>query len=188
VSQKAQFKDVRHIVRVVVIIVVVAVGFLVARFATVPKSFGQYGHYRGESLDEDMSLPVILQSPQTCRECHEEETGEWPGYEVWQKGKHSSLICENCHSNCQEHVEARGKEPDLKKDVITKDPTPQRCLMCHYGLAAKPKVLPLCLPDKHHAGYLKLLEQPATKTLSCTVGGCHTDFRPHNPKLVKKTQ
>jgi len=185
VSQKVQFKDVRHIIRVAAIVVVVVVGFLIARFATVPKSFGQYGHYRGASLDEDMSLPVILQSPQTCHQCHDEQKGEWPGFEVWQKGKHSSLTCENCHSKCQEHVEARGKEPDLKRDVITKDPTPQRCLMCHYGLAARPKVVPLCLPDEHHAEYLKLLEEQTQEVLSCTM--CHPDYRPHNPKLAKKT-
>lgn len=63
--------------------------------------------------------------------------------------------------------------------------------MCHYGLTARPKVVLLCLPDQHHAKYveqLKLMKKEETEALSCRMGGCHMDFRPHNPVYVKKTQ
>jgi len=189
VSQRIKFKDVRHIVHVAIVALVVIATFVIARSLSVPESFGQYGHYRGKAIEERMNPDrrnplIIFQGAQTCLECHEEETGMWPGFEAWQKGKHSSVTCENCHSNVEEHVQRRRADPTLEKFVIGKDGSPQRCLMCHYGLAARPKVVPLCEPDENHAEYLEALKQETEEVLGCTV--CHEDFRPHNPKLPKK--
>ncbi len=184
VSERMKFKDVRHIVHAAIILVVVVVGFLIARWATVPKSFGQYGHYRGASIAEDQSFPVILQSAGACKECHEKERGMWPGFDVWQKGKHSAVTCENCHSNVRQHVERMKARPESKEFLVTKDPKPQRCLMCHFALAARPKVAPLCVPDDNHAEYLKLIKEQTEEILGCTT--CHEDYLPHNPKLEKK--
>lgn len=190
-ADRIRFKDIRHIVHVAVIIVVVMVGFLVARALTVPTSFGQYGHYRGESIQERQGLPVILENPETCRECHEDELKRdpdtvaiWPGLDVWQKGKHGALTCANCHGNLKEHVARRRIDSTLKEFVVTKDNRPQLCLLCHHAMVARPKVLPMFDPAlEEHASYLELLKEEQVEILGCNV--CHPSYRPHDPKLTE---
>lgn len=180
-----KFRDVRHIVHMAIIVVVVIVGFLIARYATVPRSFGQYGHYRAASIEERMSLPVILQGAQSCRECHEEaierkgQPTMWLGYQAWREGGHSSNTCENCHSNCKEHIELRRAQPDVKKDVITINRSRQHCLMCHTALAARPKKFKL-YDAETHAGYYEAME--FEEDVSCTK--CHV---PHSPDTFPET-
>ncbi|MBW1824527.1 MAG: cytochrome C, partial [Deltaproteobacteria bacterium] len=40
----------KHITRLLIIILVLVVGFLVVRSLLIPKSFGNYGHYRGDNI------------------------------------------------------------------------------------------------------------------------------------------
>ena len=178
-SEPIKLKDVRHILHVAVILVVLIGGFIAVRSAVVPKSFGEFGHYRGASLQERMALPVVFQGAETCKECHEDERGDlWPGYVEWQKGKHSALECENCHTNAAKHVERRRADPTAEEFVVTKDPSPKLCLTCHDGVIGRPKVLPLHDP-KEHAEYLEMLEKDeSTRCIEC-----HEDYRPHNPEL-----
>lgn len=136
-TQRIKFKDVRHIVHVAIVILVVLAGFIIVRSASVPKSFGQYGHYRGASLEERMALPVVFQSAAYCFDCHEEESGEvWVGAEYWQEGKHSVNTCLNCHSKA---VPPEEKSPCSAGFVRPKDMSDNLCLMCHGVLAARPK-------------------------------------------------
>lgn len=185
-----KLKDIRHIIHVAVIIVVVIVAFVIIRAISVPGSFGQYGHYRGESLKERMDLPVILEGALTCLECHEDERGGmWPGYEVWKAGKHGSVSCANCHGNLKEHVARRRKDPTLEEFVVTKDKSPQKCISCHTALAAKPAFLPLFKEDEHHQPFLELLKQASPEELAeigCMM--CHPTYVPHNPKLAEKDE
>jgi len=185
VPERITFKDIRHIVHVAILVIVVLIAFLIARALTVPRSFGDYGHYRGASIKERQEFPVTLQTPQTCKECHEEERGDWwPAFEAWQNGKHSSLTCANCHSNLKEHVRRRKKDPTLEKFVVTKDNAPHLCLLCHHAMAARPKVLPLFDPTQEdHANYLELLKEEMEEVIGCNI--CHPTYRPHNPELPK---
>jgi len=143
VTQRIKFKDVRHIVHVGIIILVVLAGFVIARWVSVPKSFGQYGHYRGKSIEERMNLDgrdplVIFRSAAYCLDCHEEESGEvWVGAEYWQEGKHSANTCLNCHSKAAPGEE---KSPCSAGFVRPRDTSNNLCLMCHGVLAARPRV------------------------------------------------
>jgi hypothetical protein len=186
VAEPIKFKDIRHIIHVAILVVLVLVGFLTVRALTVPESFGQYGHYRGTSLEERQNLDVILLTPQTCTECHEDERGDWwPGFEAWQNGGHSSLTCANCHGNLNEHVERRRKDPTAEKFVVTKDDSWQLCLVCHHAMAARPAVLPIFDPAREdHANYLKLTKKEMEEVSGCSM--CHPTYRPHNPELPKK--
>lgn len=196
--QGIRFKDIRHIIHAAILIAVGIVGFLVARALTVPKSFGQYGHYRGDSIQENQDLSVILETPETCRECHDDELKRkpdepavWPGLDAWQKGKHGSLTCANCHGNLKEHVERRRKDPTSETFVVTKDNRPQLCLLCHHAMVARPKVLPIFDPKREeHASYMEVLKEEQEKQkeegeeeqdIGCTM--CHPSYRPHDPKL-----
>ena len=47
-----KFKDAEHLVRLAVAFAVVLLVFLLLREHFIPKSFGEYGHYRGDALAE----------------------------------------------------------------------------------------------------------------------------------------
>jgi hypothetical protein len=52
------FKDAGHLFRFAGLFVLAFLVFLVVRHFVVPKSFGQYGHYRGASMGEIAAHPV----------------------------------------------------------------------------------------------------------------------------------
>jgi hypothetical protein len=191
VADPIRFKDFRHLVHAAVLIAAVMVAFLVVRALIVPQSFGQYGHYRGESIQERQNLPVILEYPETCRECHEEELKRdpkepavWPGLDTWQTGKHGSLTCANCHGNLKEHVERQRMDPAPTEFVVTKDIRPQLCLLCHHAMVARPAVLPIFDPkEEDHVNFLAVLEEELDEIVGCDI--CHPSYRPHDPKLTE---
>ena len=47
------FKDVGHLFRFAGLFVLAFIIFLVVRAYVVPRSFGQYGHYRGAAIGDD---------------------------------------------------------------------------------------------------------------------------------------
>jgi len=73
-----KFKDAEHIVRLAVACAVVLVLFLLVRAHFIPKSFGQYGHYRGDALAELSSKPVVFAGHQTCEQCHKSSLRSLP--------------------------------------------------------------------------------------------------------------
>ena len=178
-----KFKDIQHIIHVAAIIAVVIVAFVIVRALSVPGSFGQYGHYRGESLKERMDLPVILESSLTCQECHEEERGGmWPGYEIWKTERHSSVSCANCHGNLKEHVARRRVDLELEDFVVTKEKSIEKCFGCHLPLVAKPATQPLFTTDEPmHVGFVQAQKEgeASEEDLAFLCLQCHP---PHNPK------
>ena len=169
-SEQIKFEDVRHIVHVAVIILVVIVAFVIVRSLTLDKSFGQYGHYRGASLEERKKLPVIFQGVETCWECHEEESGEvWVGSEFWLDGKHSSNTCMNCHSKA---IPPGEKTPCSAGFVRPRDTSNNLCLICHGVLAARPKA-PEAYDKKRHIEEHE--EEEGQKCIECHV--------PHYPAI-----
>ena len=65
------FKDAGHLFRFAGLFVLAFIVFLVVRgHFVVPKSFGQYGHYRGAAISEIAARPVKFAGHQTCETCH----------------------------------------------------------------------------------------------------------------------
>ena len=60
------FKDIEHLLRLAAVIVTGLVAFVILRAAVVPRSFGQYGHYRGAAIGEIASRPVALAGHEAC--------------------------------------------------------------------------------------------------------------------------
>jgi hypothetical protein len=68
-----RLKDAGHLFRFAGLFVLAFLVFLVVRGYVVPKSFGQYGHYRGAAIGEIASHPVKFAGHQTCETCHTDE-------------------------------------------------------------------------------------------------------------------
>ena len=64
------FKDAGHLFRFAGLFVLAFLVFLVVRHYVVPKSFGQYGHYRGAAMGEIAAHPVKFVGHDTCEGCH----------------------------------------------------------------------------------------------------------------------
>ena len=85
------FKDAGHLFRFAFLFVIAFVAFLVIRHFVVPKSFGQYGHYRGAAIAEIAAKPIKFAGHDTCETCHADIL------DAKKSGKHANVNCEACH-------------------------------------------------------------------------------------------
>ncbi len=98
--------------------------FLVARHFLIPESFGKYGHYRADSIDEIGALPIKYAGKAACIECHEIEA------ELLASDAHSNLSCEVCHGPGAQHADDYEIKP-------VKSGTREVCGRCHSLIAAR---------------------------------------------------
>ncbi|MHC4141559.1 MAG: cytochrome C [Planctomycetota bacterium] len=121
----------KHIIRAVLLLILIAVVFVVVRHFLIPRSFGDYGHYRSDSIAEIAARPLAHGGPQACVECHAEDT-EWVLAE-----EHGSVACEVCHAPLVTHVVGGEKIADMRVRRTT-----ELCAWCHQRLAARPATFP----------------------------------------------
>lgn len=100
--------------------------FLLIRYLLVPDSFGQYGHYRGEALNEIAASEMRVASKAMCVDCH------WDVQEVIDNDVHANLSCIICHGPGLAHVE------DPSPDNIEKMSERELCGKCHQMNPARP--------------------------------------------------
>jgi hypothetical protein len=148
------FKDAGHLFRFLGLFVVAFLVFLLVRGFVVPKSFGQYGHYRAAAIDEIAARPIAFAGHQACSDCHT-DVQETKG-----KGKHAGVSCEACHGALAKHAAdpANVTPPKLDTGVL--------CARCHAASAAKPKFFPQVDTAAHSNGV-----------------PCETCHQPHNPAI-----
>jgi len=180
------YKDAGHLFRFAGLFVLAFLVFLVVRHYIVPKSFGEYGHYRGAAIGEIAAHPAKFAGHETCEGCHSDVQ------DVKMKGKHAHVNCEACHGALIERVPAAPQPaPNLYRRLIAlvnppapiessfirhaDDPgsvipplpdTAVLCARCDTASAAKPKGFPQVDPAEHAQG------------LAC--GSCH---KPHDPGM-----
>lgn len=116
-------KHALHIIGVVISVLIVAIiGFMV-KAQLVPESFGIYGAYRAEAIDEEAHRTVRHGTSASCFGCHPYEATSHL------EGDHKTISCEFCHGTYADHV-AKGKKtgtlPVKKGTEIT-----TLCLRCH---------------------------------------------------------
>ena len=87
----SRFKDAGHLFRFAFLFVVAFFVFLVVRHFVVPKTFGEYGHYRGAAIGEIAARPVHFAGHETCETCHADIL------DTKNTGKHANVNCEACH-------------------------------------------------------------------------------------------
>ena len=143
----------RHITRLLTIIGVVVVGFIVVRSLLIPDSFGEYGHFRGANLKEQMAISPLYQGADQCKECHQSQ------YSDWQESGHLSVTCEVCHGHWEIH------NGNLK--TMTAVTTSDACLICHQKLAGRPETLSQIESFVQHLTDQELSEEDATGCVDC---------------------
>lgn len=112
----------RLVVTAVGILVFAGAGLVVKQFL-IPDSFGRYGHFRADAIDEAAALPVRHGTNQSCFKCHPYEAG------IHKAGLHRTISCEFCHGTYGDHVAGNrkiGTLPVKKDQDIT-----YLCLRCH---------------------------------------------------------
>ena len=134
------FKDAGHLFRFAGLFVLAFLIFLVVRHYIVPKSFGQYGHYRGASIGEIAARPVKFAGHETCETCHSDEAAKKSS------GKHAHVNCEACHGALANHADDPGTVTPVLPDMAV------LCVRCHTASAAKPKGFPQIDPASHYQG------------------------------------
>lgn len=148
------FKDTGHLLRFAGLFVVAFLVFLVVRGFVVPKSFGEYGHYRGAAISETAARPIAFAGHQACNDCHADIQ------DAKSKGKHAGVNCEACHGALAKHAAdpTNVNPPKLDTAVL--------CARCHAASAAKPKNFPQVEIAAHSNGVT-----------------CETCHNPHSPAI-----
>ena len=147
-------KDAGHLLRFALLFVIAFVAFLVIRHFVVPKTFGEYGHYRGAAIGEIAARPVHYAGHDTCETCHADIA------ETKKAGKHTTVNCEACHGPLQIHADDPSIQPPKLDTAVL-------CIRCHAASAAKPKGFPQVDADQHSGGL-----------------PCETCHKPHSPALA----
>lgn len=150
----SRFKDFEHLFRVAFVFVAGSIGFLIVRSILVPKSFGQYGHYRGNAVVDARRHPMAYAGHQACETCHPDVVA------VKTPGKHSHVNCEACHGALEKHAEDPGNVQPAKLDTAV------LCARCHGANGARPKHFPQVDAAEHSAGL-----------------PCDTCHQPHSPVI-----
>jgi hypothetical protein len=149
------FKDAGHLFRLAAVFAVGCLVFVGMRAFLVPKSFGQYGHYRGNAIAEIAARPVNYAGHQACEDCHADVL------EKKKNGRHVHVNCEACHGPLAKHADDPGSVQPAKLDTAV------LCVRCHEANAAKPKGFPQVASADHSSGL-----------------ACDTCHQPHSPAIV----
>lgn len=146
-----QFKLPPQIFRVVLLTLGVVVSYLTARQLLTPASFGDYGFYRGDALEEMASETPVFAGRKACDECHSEITAKLA------EGDHKRLSCEVCHGVSLKHV----SNPDIAPIKLTGS----YCIRCHEANPSRPAWFHQITVKNHYA------EQKCTE--------CHVPHQPN---------
>jgi hypothetical protein len=147
-------KDAGHLFRFAGLFVLAFLVFWGIRGFVVPKTFGQYGHYRGSAITDIAAKQMKFAGHQACEECHTDIA------ETKAHGSHAHVNCEACHGPLANHA------GDPTSVVPQKPDSAVLCAKCHTASAAKPKGFPQVNPEEHSGGM-----------------PCATCHNPHSPAM-----
>jgi hypothetical protein len=129
--------DYRHAYPLAIIVVVMVTAALIVRACFVPETFGDFGHYRANSIDEEASRLPRHGGRAACTECHDDVAA------IHAKDAHSTIECETCHGVGGAHIE----DPDV---AMLRADAKADCLVCHRVLNARPGSFPQVEWQKHY--------------------------------------
>ena len=121
-----------HVKRIVLGLVVFAVIGLLGKMLLTPKSFGTYGHYRADTIEEEAHLKIRHGTNASCFSCHQHEA------DIHLKGRHKTISCEFCHGPYADHIKDGKKVGTLP--VKRGEEIRVLCLRCHNkAIQARPE-------------------------------------------------
>ena len=77
----------------------------------IPRTFGQYGHYRAAAITEISQRPLHYAGHDACETCHSDVL------DVKKAGKHAHVNCEACHGPQAKHADDPGSVTPAKIDT-----------------------------------------------------------------------
>lgn len=147
------FKDIEHLIRLAVAMALGVLAFVLLRAVVIPRSFGQYGHYRGDAIREIAARPIAFAGHAVCESCHIDAVDQK------KLGKHVVVPCEACHGALAGHSEDPSVTPPKLDTAVI-------CVRCHEANSAKPKAFPQVVTADHSDGI-----------------ACDTCHQPHRPAI-----
>lgn len=152
-------KDTAHLWVMAMGLALVGVFYVIVRTVVVPPSFGEFGHYRGDSLRENAAIPRNLVSASECLDCHVAQA------EKFKASPHHEVHCGQCHGDLLKHFDdctraakAAGKAPDKSVGAVKCDVSGLKletirvaCVRCHVQLVGRPEKFPTINPGEHLA-------------------------------------
>jgi hypothetical protein len=127
----------QQIKRLISVFVIFIVFFLIMRQVLKPVSFGEIGHFRALSIQENKMKELHYAGSENCFKCHEDIRTEKS------LGKHRQLKCEVCHEAGLKHSLYAGQFKDavLPDSLVLFKPTERKnCAICHLLNAARIKI------------------------------------------------
>ncbi len=134
------FKDIEHLLRLAGLFAAGLLFFLIVRAVMVPEDFGDLGHYRSGSLEDNRDEAIVLAGREACAECHPDAA------EVIRQDGHRGVGCEACHGALADHA---GEPTEFAPERL--DPA-RLCPVCHQEKAAISDAFPQVDAAEHSGG------------------------------------
>ncbi|MCF6184720.1 MAG: hypothetical protein L3J56_08890 [Bacteroidales bacterium] len=115
----------QQIKKLLIVFTIVFGIFFIIKYALKPKSFGEFGHYRGLAIIENENKQVKYVGIEACNECHDDIVS------YKKEGPHVNLQCEVCHGPGYLHIQ----DPETNKLIIPSKR--ENCGICHQKNAAR---------------------------------------------------
>ena len=135
----SRFRIPPQIIRLLLVTAGILLSYYVARLFLIPESFGKYGWYRADVLQEYQTLPVTYGGAANCAECHTDVA------EMKMKGGHKWIACESCHGPLAAHATDQSVMP---KKMLDRN----FCVRCHEQNPSRPAGLPQVVSAEHSQG------------------------------------
>jgi len=128
----------QQIKRLIIVFTIFIVLFLIIQQVLKPSSFGVFGHYRANAIQENTVRELHYAGSAKCSKCHDDIHFDKS------LGFHAKLKCEVCHGPGLKHAlyADKYKGKDLPDSLILYKPDNRKdCAVCHQKNAARIKIL-----------------------------------------------
>lgn len=127
-----------QIKRHLIILAILIAAFVVFQQLMIPESFGELGHYRANSLEDNELFDIHYAGQESCYECHEDIS------DLKEMDLHYDLSCETCHGPGTDH----NLSPDSVELFIPDDRN--FCGLCHAKNTARNEDAVFQIESKEH--------------------------------------
>jgi hypothetical protein len=155
------------------LLLIVISGLFFLKSSLTPPSFGEFGSYRGASVQEIMAKKTVHLGVENCKSCHKKQ------WKRWRKKAHKVVVCETCHGAGGRHgIKQIEPRPDpLRTKAYLRRNAGELCLSCHLASPGTTGKITTVRVEKHLAQF-KIL--PGTKKYdkSKQCVNCHKGHKP----------